>query len=234
MLLRCVFLTAALTLLGGSTLRAQFIDIQHLSAGEFLVANEKLGDPNFSEAVVLLLQYDADQGAVGIIVNRKTELTLSKIFPDKKATNDPVFEGGPVEIQVVQALVRSSTKPAKAVLLVEDVYATGSKAEIDKAISSHTAPSRFRAYLGYAGWGGGQLEDEIKLGAWSIVKATPKTIFDEDPDTLWDRLNRQANGQIARAYSERNADAGSTRMARYTGRMLPASVIQMISAPQTR
>lgn len=176
---------------------AQFIDSQHLAAGQFLVATDKLGDPNFSESVIVLVQYDAGEGAVGIIVNRKTQLSLSRIFPDKKATDDPVFEGGPVEIQVVQALLRSATKPGKGTLLVGDVYATGSKQEIDKAISARVAPSKFRAFLGYAGWGGGQLEAEIQAGAWSVLKATPKMLFDEDPDTLWERLNRQANGQIA-------------------------------------
>lgn len=179
---------------------AQFLDIDHLAPGQFVVATDKLEDPNFSQAVVLLIQYDAGQGAVGIIVNRKTELTLAKVFPDKKATEDPVFEGGPVQIEVVQALIRSSSKPPKGTLLVDDVYATGSKTEIDKAISSRAAPSRFRAFLGYAGWGASQLEDEIKIGAWSIVRATPKTIFDENPDSLWDRLNRLANGQIAQVH----------------------------------
>lgn len=198
MAIRFLLFAAALAFLNPVGADAQFLDIEHLAAGQFVVATEKLGDPNFSQAVVLLVHYDASEGAIGIIVNRKTELTLSKIFPEKKAAPDPVFEGGPVEIEVVQALIRSATKPANATPLVGDVYETGSKTEIDKAISSHAAPSRFRAFLGYAGWGSEQLEDEIKVGAWSIVRATPNTIFDEDPDSLWDRLNRQANSQIAR------------------------------------
>jgi putative transcriptional regulator len=195
--IRFLLFAAALFFLNPAGLVAQFLDLDHLAAGQFVVATDKLGDPNFSQAVVLLIHYDASEGAVGIIVNRKTELTLAKIFPEKKAAADPVFEGGPVEIQVVQALIRSAAKPTGATALVGDVYETGSKTEIDKAINSHATPSHFRAFLGYAGWGGGQLEDEIKSGAWSIVRATPKTIFDEDPDSLWDRLNRQANSQIA-------------------------------------
>ncbi len=213
---------------------AQFIDSQHLAAGQFLVATEKLNDPNFAEAVVLLLQYDSAEGSVGIIVNRKTQLSLARIFPDKKATEDPVFEGGPVEIEVVQALMRSATKPSKGTLLVGDVYTTGSKQEIDKAITSKAAPSKFRAFLGYAGWGGGQLESEIQAGAWTVVKATPKMIFDDAPDTLWERLNRQANGQIASGYSDLSAVIGSTWTARSAGHRLPASVMQPTSALATR
>ncbi len=222
-----------LALIQSGTAAAQFLDIQHLAAGQFLVATGKLNDPNFTDAVVLLIQYDAGQGAVGLIVNRKTDLTLSRIFPEKKATDDPAFEGGPVEIQVVQALLRSSTKPRKATPLVGDVYATGSKEEIDKAISARSAPSKFRAYLGYAGWGAGQLEDEIKLGAWSIVRATPKMIFDEDPDSLWKRLDQQANGQIAVSHWDLSAVIGSTRTARNAGSRLPAKVMQTTSEPHT-
>lgn len=212
---------------------AQFIDSQHLAVGQFVVATEKLGDPNFAEAVVLLTRYDAGEGAIGIIVNRKTDLTLARVFPKKKATEDPVFEGGPVEMRVVQMLVRSSVKPRDATLLVDDVYATGSKQEIEKSISARLAPSKFRAYLGYAGWESGQLEAEIKLGAWVVLKATPKTIFDEDPDSLWDRLNRLANSQIAGLYCDRSARIGSTRTARKAGSKLPASVMQTTRVPHT-
>jgi putative transcriptional regulator len=205
--IRFLLFAAAFSMLNPAGAAAQFLDIDHLAAGQFVVATDKLGDPNFSQSVVLLIHYDASEGAVGIIVNRRTELTLAKIFPEKKAAADPVFEGGPVEIQVVQALLRSATKPTNATPLIGDVYVTASKAQIDKAIKSHTAPSRFRAFLGYAGWGGGQLEDEIKAGAWSILRATPQTIFDEDPDSLWDRLNRQANSQIAHLEFSRGGTA---------------------------
>lgn len=231
--MRIPLIVVVLTLLHAGESKAQFIDSQHLAVGQFLVATDKLGDPNFSEAVVLLIHYDAGEGAVGLIVNRKTELPLSRIFPDKKATEDPVFEGGPVEIEVVEALIRSATKPASGKPLVGDVYATGSKQEIEKAISARTAPSKFRAFLGYAGWGGGQLEAEIQQGAWAVLKATPQTIFDANPDTLWERLNRQANGQIARRHSDRRAITGSTCTARNAGTKLPTKVMLITSAPPT-
>jgi putative transcriptional regulator len=177
---------------------AQFIGSQPPAAGRFLVATDKLGDPNFSQAVVLITQYDADEGTVGLVVNRRTDMPLSRVFPKKGATEDPVFAGGPVDIRLVQALVRRSAKPNHATHLVDDVYAIAGKEEIEKSIAAKVEPSKFRAYLGYAGWGPGQLEEEIKVGAWSVLNAAPKTIFDEDPDSLWDRLNRVAHSQIAR------------------------------------
>jgi putative transcriptional regulator len=176
---------------------AQYVGPQPPAAGKFLVATDKLGDPNFSESVVLVTQYSPDDGTIGLVVNRRTDVPLSRVFPKKGATEDPVFAGGPVDIRLVQALVRKSAKPNHSTHLVEDVYAVASKEEIEKSIAARVEPSKFRAYLGYAGWGPSQLEQEIEIGAWSVLNAAPKMIFDEDPDSLWERLNRLAHSQIA-------------------------------------
>jgi putative transcriptional regulator len=190
-------LLASFLLICGNRAVAQFTQTQHPAAGQFLVATDKLDDPNFAETVVLIIQYDEDEGTVGVIVNRRSQVPLSKVFSKKGVTDDPVFAGGPVDLRAVQALLRSPTKPTDAIHIIEDVYATGNKEQIEKSLGSRTGPSKFRVYLGYAGWESGQLEAEIQMGAWSILRATPTTIFDENPDSLWDRLNRQANSQIA-------------------------------------
>lgn len=195
-LVRGLLLASVLSIYGNEAV-AQFGQPQHPAAGQFLVATDKLEDPNFAETVVLIIQYDEEQGTVGVIVNRRSQVPLSKVFPKKAVTDDPVFAGGPVDLRAVQALLRSSAKPPDAIHIVDDVYATGSKEQIEKSLGSRTGPSKFRVYLGYAGWEGGQLEAEIQMGAWTILRATATTIFDENPDSLWDRLNRQANSQIA-------------------------------------
>src|SRR5947209_3312411 len=66
--------------------------------GRLLVANKALGDPNFAEAVILIVAYDPEKGTSGLILNRRTKVPLSKLFPDvKTASSDAVFQGGPVE-----------------------------------------------------------------------------------------------------------------------------------------
>ena len=179
---------------------AQFPSQPPLAAGRLLVASEKLGDPNFSESVVLLLHYD-DDGTLGIVINRRSEVALSKIFPDeKRVAGDPAYLGGPVEIRAVQALFRSKESKAaneKVTKVVGDVYSSGSKKIIEQLLHSRAAASQFRIYLGYAGWQPGQLEAEIDAGAWSVMKASSETIFDADPDSLWSRLNRLLTQQIA-------------------------------------
>jgi putative transcriptional regulator len=177
---------------------AQYGVEQPLSVGDVLVANKKLADPNFAEAVVLLVQYDKDEGTVGLVINRKSEIPLSRIFPDiKHATADPVYIGGPVGIGVGQALLRLPAKTDEARQVSGDIYATGDKDLIEKTVSSRAQPSRFRLYFGYAGWAPGQLEAEIRLGAWTVLKNRSKITFDDDPDSLWDRLIRESETRMA-------------------------------------
>lgn len=177
---------------------AQYPFGQQLSAGKILVANEKLGDPSFNESVVLILQYKEDEGALGLVINHRTDLPLSRVFPDiKNADSDPVFMGGPVEITGGQALLRSADSKTAVTHILDDVYATGSKDMIEKSVAARLPASKFRLYLGYAGWGKSQLEAEIKLGAWLVRVGTPGIVFDQNPDSLWTRLIRESHSQMA-------------------------------------
>jgi putative AlgH/UPF0301 family transcriptional regulator len=83
------------------------------AAGKFLVASRDLGDPNFSKTVILLLRYDEKQGAMGLVVNRRTDLPLSRVFQELKAAQnrtDEAYLGGPVEPEGVLALIKSPEK----------------------------------------------------------------------------------------------------------------------------
>jgi putative transcriptional regulator len=177
---------------------AQYGSEQRLSIGSMLVASEKLADPNFAESVILIVHYDDNDGTVGLIINRRTELPISRIFPKvKHATQDPVYMGGPVAITAVQALLRWPEKTDQATQVIADVFVTGAKELIEKSITSRLDSSKFRIYLGYAGWAPGQLEAEIRLGAWSVVNPEAKIVFDVDPDSLWSRLMRESHMQTA-------------------------------------
>ncbi|HEY7304460.1 MAG TPA: YqgE/AlgH family protein [Bryobacteraceae bacterium] len=180
-------------------LPAQFEQQQSLSAGSILVAKEKLGDPNFAESVILIVQYDEDEGTMGVILNRQSDVPLSRVFPDiKHATADPVYLGGPVGTTVGQALLRLPDKADEATHVAGDVYATAAKKLIEKSVASRTPPSKFRLFLGYAGWAPGQLEAEVRLGAWAVLRGQSKIIFDNDPDSLWQRLIRETQWQMAK------------------------------------
>ncbi len=192
-----------------------------LAPGMFLVASRDLGDPNFAHAVVLLVHYDDENGAMGLIINRSTDVPLSRIFADLKEAKDradPIYVGGPVETGTVLALLKSASKPKEAERVFGDVYLISSKTLLEKTLASGIEASQFHAYLGYAGWGREQLEHEVELGAWHVVAADTGNVFHTEPDSVWPRLIRRTEVRIARGYSDRSVAMGSTWVARRAGR----------------
>jgi putative transcriptional regulator len=172
-----------------------------LAAGRFLVASRELGDPNFAQTVILLIHYRADQGSVGLVVNRRSEVPLSRVFHDlkeAKSRTDPVYVGGPVEVTTVLALLKASSKPEDAAGVFSDVYLIANKDRLQATMASGADATVFHTYLGYAGWGPGQLEHEVELGAWHIQAANAGDVFHSDPDSVWPRLIRRTETQIAR------------------------------------
>ncbi len=172
-----------------------------LAPGRFLVASRNLGDPNFADSVVLLVQYNR-AGAMGLIINRRSRTPVSRVLddiPQAKSRNDPAFGGGPVGLDSVFALVRSGTPIAGAKKALSDVYLLTAPPQLEKALEANPDARTFRLYVGYAGWGAGQLDHEVQLGGWRIYPASAASIFDPDPSTLWERLIRQAEMRIAQA-----------------------------------
>src|SRR5258708_460249 len=182
-------------------LTAQSVRTEEIAQGKFLVAHRKLADPNFAEAVVLIVHYDS-KGAMGLIVNRKTRITLARIFEDVKEASgqsDPLFLGGPVEPRGVFALLRSETKPRAATHVFKDIYLVTSKTALDKIVATNPDPKRFRAFMGYSGWGAGQLEAEMATGSWYVFPGSATTVFEPAPGTVWDRMIRITEQQVAHA-----------------------------------
>jgi putative transcriptional regulator len=174
---------------------------EDIQPGSLLVASDKLNDPNFAESVVVIVRLD-DDGSLGLVLNRRSEVPLTRLFPDVKSTkSEPIFIGGPVSRNVAQALLRLPAKTAGTRRVIGDVYVTAEKTIIEKSIASGAAPSRFRVYAGYAGWAPGQLEMEIEVGAWTVIRPGVSSIFDDDPETLWHRLSRETQRVVARARS---------------------------------
>lgn len=170
-----------------------------LAAGKLLVASRDLGDPDFVETVVLLVHYDA-QGAVGLILNRRTNVPLSRVFDQlngAKDRSDPIYLGGPVETAVVFALLRSTSKVEGAEQIFGGVYFISTKTLFEKAISARPDPGALRVFLGYAGWDNEQLRKEVELGAWFIFPADTRTVFNSDPDSLWRQMIKKTELKLA-------------------------------------
>jgi len=194
---------------GGSVYGAEFLPTQFknlqfknpkdLGVGKVLVASRNLGDPNFAGTVILLVHFDG-KGAVGLILNRRTDVPLSRVLDLKavKDRSDPVYVGGPVEPTGVLALFESSAKVEKAENVFGGVYLISDKGLFEKTISARPDPGVFHVYLGYAGWTQDQLRAEVQLGAWFIFPADSATVFSSDPDTLWREMIRKTQLKFAK------------------------------------
>lgn len=172
-----------------------------VSAGKLLVASRGLPDPDFAETVILLVHCDAD-GVVGLILNRRTNVPLSQVLDRldaAKGRSDLVYLGGPVEAQAVLALLRSTTKVDGAQQIPGGMYFISAKTPFEKALSDKPSAHIFHVYLGYAGWSNEQLRREIDIGSWFIFQGDTATVFDADPDTLWEQMIRKTEFQFAKS-----------------------------------
>jgi putative transcriptional regulator len=154
------------------------------------VASRDLADPNFAKTVVLLVHYDA-QGVVGLILNRRTDVPLSRVLEDLKPAkerSDMVYLGGPVETPLVLALFQSPARIDGAEHVFGGVYLISSKTLFEETISAKPDPGVFHVYVGYAGWTADQLRREVELGAWFIFPEDASTVFNSDPDSLWSQM----------------------------------------------
>jgi putative transcriptional regulator len=178
--------------------------VKELATGKILIAQRDLPDPNFTRTVVLIVELNSE-GTVGLILNRRSDVTLASVFGKMKPRegSSPVFYfGGPVQIDGVVGLLRADTGPKDTRHVFGDVYLTSGREPLEEMVAAGADPGRFRAYLGYSGWSPGQLERETAQGSWRVLKSVAGTVFDPNPDSLWDRLINQTDGLSASASSK--------------------------------
>jgi putative transcriptional regulator len=179
-----------------------------MRAGQLVVATPSLEDPSFARTVVLLLQADPEDGALGLVLNRPTGTEVAEVLPDwmPLAAGPPVvFTGGPVQPNAAICLGHGVPGGAlSAAFSVLEGFPGTSVGTVDlDAEPDELAPvvSEVRVFAGYAGWSAGQLEAEIEEGAWWVVEALPVDAFSGDPLHLWAAVLRRQGPPIAFAAS---------------------------------
>lgn len=164
--------------------------------GRLLVATPSLEDPNFDRTVVLVLQHDEEDGAMGLVLNRPSGLPLDEELRAWSTLATPpgeVFIGGPVQPEAALALGWMPTGGQVPVGVQPILDQVG---VVDLRRSPDDLPQLLavRVFAGYAGWGVGQLESEIAQGAWFTLDADPWDPATADPDNLWrDVFRRQSD-----------------------------------------
>ena len=164
--------------------------------GQFLVAGRHLRDPNFYRTVVLLVEHGED-GAMGLVVNRPTDVevrqALAGHFELPDAT-DPVYYGGPVEPSALFVLHDSVEFSGGELPLASGLFVGNSRDAFEGIVRSHEAGDEdlhFRVFAGCAGWGPGQLEDEMSRGDWVLTPPDDDPLLTLDPYEHWERLYRR-------------------------------------------
>ena len=187
-----------------------------LAKGKFLIARPHAGGPVFHESVVLLLEYGSD-GAMGLIINRPTEIALARLLPDVETLRgraDFTFFGGPVDPHRVMLLFRSSDPPPESRRVARGIHVAGSFEELRTVVESADPESHYRAYVGYAGWAMGQLEGEVVRGDWLIAPFEASAVFEMDPEKVWQEfIDRSSGLQADRRRFRVPAAAGAGRSA---------------------
>ena len=166
--------------------------------GRFLVAARQILDPGFAESVVLLLAYDQDGGAMGVVVNQPMPLKLGTVLPDIRSLErraDHLWRGGPVLPASLLVLVRSTKAVEGSDVVFDDVRVLTSRDAFRHVLDGQVPRSRLRAFAGHAGWGPGQLEAEIARGDWIVMPAKAEQVFSDKPEAVWPGLLEHGEGQ---------------------------------------
>lgn len=150
---------------------------------QFLIAMPDMADPNFGGAVVFVAEH-SPKGALGLVINRPMEIDLATLFERidlelgiAPLAHSPVFFGGPVQMDRGFVLHEPAGEWNSTVTVGNEIGLTSSK-DVLEAVASGGGPRRMLVTLGYAGWGPGQLEEEISRNAWLTVPASAELIFD--------------------------------------------------------
>ena len=162
-------------------------------AGQLLIAMPNIGDPRFDRSVIYLFEHQSS-GAMGLIVNRRTDdvsfgdlLEQLDLEVSGELDETPVRFGGPVAVQRGFVLHSPDYHSEDATLQVDEEVSMTATVDVLRAMASGDGPQRSLFALGYAGWGPGQLEREIRQNGWLYCKADPEIVFDKADDTKWTR-----------------------------------------------
>ena len=170
--------------------------------GRLLVATPTVGDPNFAGTVVLMLEH-SDEGAMGVVLNRPSDIEVSDHLPGWTEVVVPpsvVFLGGPVSPNAALCLARVDADLDRAAMGDGFDPLVGQVGTVDLSLDpGHAAPgvAQVRLFAGYSGWASGQLEAEIAEGGWFVVDADPCDALSPVPDDLWRDVLRRQDGTLS-------------------------------------
>ena len=184
-------------------------------ANQFLIAMPGMVDPNFAGSLIYLFEH-TERGAMGLVVNRPTEVDLATLFDKIELKLEiapllkvPVYFGGPVQIE--RGFVLHESNPqisySSSLVIPGGLTMTTSK-DVLEAVATGNGPQHFLMTLGYAGWGAGQLEEEITLNGWMNVPLNHHQMIDIIFNTPSSQRYEKAIGHLGFDLSRLSGEAG--------------------------
>ncbi len=165
------------------------------STGVLLIADPFLKDPNFLRTVVFLCEHK-EEGSFGFVLNRVYENTLDELLPDIGDYHLPVYYGGPVQKDTIHFIHQYPDEIPGGQEVMKGIYWGGDfGAMIGMLRSGSIDADKVRFFIGYSGWGEGQLDTEIKEKTWVTAAATHRLLFHPDTKQIWKDSLKQLGGE---------------------------------------
>jgi putative transcriptional regulator len=164
------------------------------ASGRFLISEPFLYDINFKRSVILLCEHNKN-GSLGFILNRQLDITLKDVMDIDTVLDIPLYMGGPVQNDTLHYIHRERSLASSSIEIASGLFWGIDFQQIVPLLENNTLDvDNFRFFLGYSGWGAGQLEDELAINSWFVTPANARLAFEEDYPKLWKTLLKNMGG----------------------------------------
>jgi putative transcriptional regulator len=165
--------------------------------GRILVSEPYLPDPNFERTIILICEHN-DEGSFGFIMNKPSAAKLGDVMLDLKDIVSPVFIGGPVQQDTLHYIHRISNLE-DSIQVMDGIYWGGNFDQLVSLIETkQVAASDIKFFLGYSGWGVGQIEEELKEDSWIVSdKVNEELLFDIKAEAMWQYALKSMGGRFS-------------------------------------
>ncbi|NNE72002.1 MAG: YqgE/AlgH family protein [Rhodothermales bacterium] len=164
--------------------------------GMVLAAVPILRDPNFYRSVVLVCDHNPE-GTFGLVLNREMELEPGQILDELEGAYGVIRSGGPVQPNTLHYLHELGGRIEDTVSIVDGLWWGGDFESLKAEVAAPTSEGTIQFFLGYSGWGEGQLEQEIQEGSWAVATMRPEWLFGADPEGIWREVMLSLGGDWA-------------------------------------
>ncbi len=169
-----------------------------LSPGILLIADPFLKDQNFARTVVLLCEHQENKGSFGFVINKLFDQQLSELVPEVLINNIKIYYGGPVQIDTIHFIHQQPELIRGGFEIQQGVYWGGEFDQVVSLINSGQLDlNKIKFFIGYSGWSGGQLENELNEKSWILSESNVPIIFEEKEQNIWQQALKNLGSNFA-------------------------------------